>query len=125
MIRFIPQKYKEDKVYIRIAINNDVSIFKTLSEELRDDYDISYTAISKNGNNLQFASERLRNNKSIVLAAVANHGDAIEFASEELKNDKDILLATVECIKKILKNLGDEDYKIHFDDDDLQGNQDW
>jgi hypothetical protein len=86
MIHCIPQEFKEDRVYICIALKNDISLFETLSDEWRDNYDVVLTAVSTDGYCLKFASERLRNDKSIVLAAAENNGEAFNFASEELKN---------------------------------------
>lgn len=43
-----------------------------VSDELKDNYDIVYTAVCNKGKSLKYASDKLKQNKQIILKAIDN-----------------------------------------------------
>ncbi len=69
--------------------------FSQLPDELKGDYDITLSAISRCSYNLRYASKELQNNYDIVMNAVSDCGISFQYASEELQNNYDILMVAV------------------------------
>ena len=77
------------------AVNNDGSVSRIASKELRSDREVVLAAVCKNGSVLRYASKELRSDREVVLAAVNNYGPALQHASEELQSDREVVLAAV------------------------------
>ncbi len=86
-LNFYSQKKKETL----IAVKNDGTLLRFADSELRNDFDIVWTAVHQNGLALEFASYRLKADKFIVSEAVKQYSGAFIFASPYLKNDLDII----------------------------------
>ena len=61
------------------------------SDTLKDDYNVTMAAVTRDGEALKYASARLQNNRDVVLLAVKQNGTALEFASASLRADKEIV----------------------------------
>lgn len=98
-------------------------LIESLSEELKNDYDILLAAVNNFGYNLRFGSEILQDNYNIVSAAVKNKGLSIKFASYRLQKDKDIIIESILSDKHsfdfVKYNL---EYKLYFLIHNLQHN---
>jgi hypothetical protein len=67
-----------------------------VSYELKNDPEIVYACVSRNGKSLQYASDELKNNFGIALAAVTQIGTALKYASPELRADRQLVLTAIE-----------------------------
>ena len=92
--------------------NFDIIFFKNLSTELRNNYDIVFTAVSNYPYSLELASKELKNNEKIVLTAVSNCSSSLAYASPELRNNKDIVLVAV----------AKDAFSFQYASDELQNN---
>lgn len=88
--------------------NFDIIFFKNLSTELRNNYDIVFTAVSNYPYSLELASKELKNNYEIVLTAVSNDGYALEFASKKLQNNYEVVLSAVSSFGESLQYASKE-----------------
>lgn len=137
LILKVPEKYRTKKTYLQKAFKANPKIYifldeeiqinpeyaklyfghgmnftlNSLSESIKDNYDIVLIAVSENLNNFKYASERLRDNETILKAVIKQSGYSIKFTSDRLKADKDIVLEAVtkdgqayEYISERLKN---------------------
>lgn len=69
--------------------------YQCLSDELRQDRDITIQAMKSPTMNLSHASKTLQDDKDVVLMAVSHFADNLAAASDRLKNDKEVVLAAV------------------------------
>ena len=85
--------FKNNKEVMSYAIQYEHSYdFQYASDELKDDYEIAFTAVCYNANNIQYVSDRLMDNKNIILAAVQEYnGENIKYASKKLRDDKEVI----------------------------------
>jgi hypothetical protein len=104
LMEFLPDNLKNDKVLAEIAIKQDYSCFKYLSEELKDNDQIINCLVlallqkkiesSSNsfyGDILEFASNRIKENIEFA-EKMSNYG----YVMKEFKNDKNIVMNALE-----------------------------
>jgi hypothetical protein len=104
LMEFLPDNFKNDKVLAEIAIKQDYSCFKHLSEGLKDDDQIINCLVlallqyksessdnSFNGDILEFASNRIKENIEFA-EKMSNYG----YVMKEFKNDKNIVMNALE-----------------------------
>lgn len=84
--------YTEKKKQTLLAVQTDGTLLRFADTELRNDFDIVWSAVHQNGLALEFASNKLKSDKFIVSEAVKQYSEAIIFAGPYLKNDIDIIL---------------------------------
>lgn len=116
-LKYVSDKYKNDKIIVNAAVENNYSAFKYASDELQNDYDFIFTLISKNGLLLSIVKDKFKNNKEIVSAAVENNGRAIDYAPYQLQNDPDIITISLTSLKKkekekVLRNVAIDGYLL-------------
>lgn len=85
IFKLVDEKFKDDQEIVMHAINLHTIIEKNKR---------SYNGVKKDSP-LKYASDNIKNNYQIVFEAVKRDGDSIDFASIELKNDTDILLESI------------------------------
>ena len=73
-------------------------VIESISDRLRNDFDISLAIVKKRGSDLEHLSPDMRDNFDIVAAAVQSNGSAIQHASEKFRTDRELIL-------KLLKSL--------------------
>lgn len=83
--------YTEKKKQILLAVETDGTLLRFADSELRNDFDVVWSAVHQNGLALEFASLKLKSDKFIVSEAVKQYSEAIIFAGPYLKNDLDII----------------------------------
>lgn len=99
---FASDEFKDDPEIAFAEVKRDGFALRLVSERLRDDPKIVMAAVKNNGRTLEYASERLRDDPEIVMAAVKNKGYVLEYASERLRDNKDIVLtAVIRCPRDI------------------------
>ena len=70
--------------------------FSYVPEELKQDREVAYAAVSKDGDCLSDVSEILRNDKELVLAALKTGGSyTFKYASDELRQNRDVIIQAV------------------------------
>ena len=74
-------------------------------ERLKDDKEVVLLALINNGLALREASERLKDDKEVVLRAVGFHPFALFYASERLKDNKEVALIAVKGYGYILNSV--------------------
>lgn len=79
------------------AVKDDPHIFRMLSDNIRNDRDLAYKAVEKNGLVVEHLPDALKSDKKIALAALANNLASCEFIDSELMNDFDV---GIELIKQ-------------------------
>ena len=98
----------DNKRVIMKAVNQNSSVLKYASEELKNDKEIVLAAVKQACLTLEYASEELRGDREIVLEAVKQYGFALEYASEELKNDREFMLEALKQYGFALKYASEE-----------------
>jgi hypothetical protein len=116
-LKYALDKYKNDKIIVNAAVENNYSAFKYASDELQNDYGFILTLISKNGLLLSIVKNKYKNNKEIVSVAVENNGRAIDYALYQLQNDPDIVIISLTSLKKkekekVLRNVAFDGYLL-------------
>lgn len=93
ILMYIDPSFHNDKELMLLAIKNDSknNVLAYVSDNLKDDFDIVFAAVKKNGHALREASDNLKNNKTIGLEAIKNAPNSIQYLSSELKNDDEII----------------------------------
>ena len=92
--------------------NNDIDL-SNCSDELRNDFDVVYTAVLSSGDNLEFASDNQKCDKEIILKSINDDIDNFKFSSESIKNDKDFILTI------LTENAGPGSYFFSYISDAL------
>lgn len=106
-----------DKDIIIQILKSNNDLFKYVPEFLRDDNDVAYSAIQRNGYPFIYASVRLQNDRLYILEASKNGiGENFQYLSDSFKND--IEIATI-CICShdpygMIEYIGDS-LKSNFD----------
>lgn len=95
------------------VINEDVSLFKDLDSDLKNDEGVSMAAVNHSGSILKYVSENLRNNEEIVMAAIKNDPNAFQYASERLRGKKEVVMLAVSKLGKNLSYVPEELNKDH------------
>ncbi len=120
VIKYVSERFRNDKGIALLAIRSDREVFSSLPEEMQRDADAAEAYLGgklyklKNapeiirdnrafairilpmgGGLLEDFSERLRADKDVVTAAVGSAWNALRYAAEELRGDRDVLLAAV------------------------------
>lgn len=83
--------YTEKKKQTLLAVETDGTLLRFADAELRNDFDVVWSAVHQNGLALEFASLKLKSDKFIVSEAVKQYGASIVFANPYLRNDIDII----------------------------------
>lgn len=73
---------------------------------LRNDLDIATIAIALWPGHLAVAGEEIRKDKRIVLSAVSVNGNMLQYADAALRNDPEVVLAAVRSTAEALKDAG-------------------
>lgn len=80
----------DKEVIIRILKSNN-DLFEYVPTFFKDDIEVAYTAIQRNGYPFVYASERLQNDRTYVLEAAKNGiGENYQYLSDNFKNDLEI-----------------------------------
>ena len=66
-------------------------VFKYFSENLKDDYTISWEAVRLNGENLEYVSDRLKDDIPLVKLAYNQNIDNLKYASDRIKENPILL----------------------------------
>jgi len=122
-ISFLSERFKEDKSFILLVIENSnlfFSILKNISIKLCDDFDVVLKAVSKNPMDFMYASEKLRDNEEILIAAIncqkkfkTLHSERkiltlISKSSKRLRNNFSIMINAVKCCIQNIRDISDE-----------------
>lgn len=83
--------YSEKKKQTLLAVGTDGTLLRFADSELRNDFDVVWTAVHQNGLALEFASTKLKSDKFIVSEAVKQYSGSIIYAGKFLKQDLDII----------------------------------
>ena len=78
--------FSKKKKYI--ILSKYPELFQFINKKYRNDTNLVFCVVKKNGYLLQFADLKLRDNYKIVKEAVKNFGFSIQFASERLRDNK-------------------------------------
>ena len=70
--------------------------------EFQDDEEVVKTALTQDGEAMEFVSKRLRNNKELVLLAINGAPWTACYASEALKADKEVIMESVKTYGQTL-----------------------
>nr|WP_286198284.1 DUF4116 domain-containing protein [Salinisphaera sp. G21_0] len=81
-----------DRELVLFLVQQNVDIFKYISNDFKDDIDIAKSAIRQYASFLKYASDRLRNDKSLVMFAIKIDGYSLAYASTDLKNDPVVVM---------------------------------
>lgn len=87
---------KLDKKFILSLVSESGSVLETLSDEMRDDYDIVYCAIKQYSYAIEFASARLKCDKELVILSAKQQSRNLLYADISIRDDVDIVLAMME-----------------------------
>ncbi len=99
---------KEDKDVVYAEIRRDGKALQYAADELKADRDVVLTAIREDGEALEFAAPELKADKDFILDVVSQNGLDLEFAAPELKADKDVVLAAVSNYGRALEYAAEE-----------------
>ena len=102
------KKAADDRELVLTAVTQNGNALQYASAELQGDPDIVLAAVKQDGQALQYASVELRGDREIVLAAVEQHGKALEYALDMLKNNREIVLAAVKSNGHALEYASEE-----------------
>lgn len=91
----LPDCLRQDTDIIHAAIHVGENVLEGNNWEIRSNQEIVHECVKKDGQLLQYATMGLRNDRQIVLNAVRKDGMALEHASEELRMDKEVVLSAV------------------------------
>lgn len=94
VIEFLPEKYRNNKEFLPKSSLGSL-VYKHLTKEARDDYDLVVKVVKECGDNLEFVPEKYRDDYDIVLSAVRDNGEVLQYASERLKSDPKIVKAAI------------------------------
>ena len=93
-MKYIPEKYRNDKKFMIELVKIDGLYLKYASDELKDDIEVVGNAVTQDGMSLKYASENMKRNRDIVMIAVKECGMALRFANR-FKCDKEIVLEAI------------------------------
>lgn len=88
--KYIGEELKNNLEFAKEQIQWRAEVYKYLPAKLKNNDEIIGLTLSKKGEVLKHMSDRVKDDKEFVLKAVKNTGSAIEYASEKLRNDKDV-----------------------------------
>ena len=80
-----------NKELVKSIIKYDWEDFQFCSETLKNDYDITYLAVSDYGLALYWASDELKNNINIVKKAISTYAYSYKYSSNTLMENKEII----------------------------------
>lgn len=83
--------YSEKKKQTLMAVETDGTLLRFADTELRNDFDVVWSAVHQNGLALEFASTKLKSDKFIVSEAVKQYSGSIIYAGKFLRQDLDII----------------------------------
>lgn len=98
--------HKNDLALATIAVNKSSKAFIYLSPVLQDNEQLAYTAISQNGNLLQFASDRLKSDRDFIFSLIKKSGICLQHS--EFKDDRQLALLSLKSFGVGLKHLNEE-----------------
>lgn len=104
----LPEELKQNKNFVYEAVTRNLTTLQFVSDEFKNDKDLLKMAVKQYGKLIQYASAELRNNKEVVLEAVKTDGFALEYVSNELKNDREVVLEAVKSDGFALRFASDE-----------------
>jgi CxxC motif-containing protein len=90
--QFIMENMTSDKCEWKLRRH---TLFKHVSTELQDDYDVVMHAVKINGSALEFASEKMKNTMAIILAAIYSNPYAFKFVPFDVRNNKQIVMENI------------------------------
>lgn len=98
-LEFFPQKYRNNKEIVLIALTYYPYPLKFASEELKKDKDIFYAALDAQEGSIDVlddANECLRDDKDFMKEMLKVDGNAFKYCSERLKNDEEMVALSIE-----------------------------
>lgn len=103
------EKDNEELVSFAIDYNNTILY---ASDRLRDNKNIVFKAVSRDGNELTYASDLLKNDITIVMKAIEQTGYALGYASSSCRANKKIVTKAIEksgeALQYASENLKDD-----------------
>lgn len=107
--------FLNNKEYVLNLLENGLVSLYDVSETLKNDRDVVFTAVKKHGWELKYANPSFFNDKEIVLAALKKgkncYEEIIGLASVKLKNDDEVALTalknSVYCLKLLPSKYSD------------------
>lgn len=112
---YIDPLLKGDKNFILRCMRHNVEIFENIPVHFYTDMDIVNLAIQKNSYYMGFMSDELRDNKDFVFKAVSINGKCIASISDRLKNDIDVCIEALKVEHDVLYLLGDSVLRLFPD----------
>ena len=102
-----------------IIINEKpINGFETLSDDLKDNYQVVGEAFKNYPGNLQLASDRIKDDKEFLLPLIENWGIAFQYISDRLKNDADLIWAALKKQPNVIvfidENIDDYDSYVAY-----------
>ena len=88
----IYEEYEDGEYYDTIIYNNSL---RHAPEHFKNDKEIVFASVSRDGKSLQYADERLKKDEDIVWAAINENGLALEYADKLLRNKIDFVTEAV------------------------------
>ncbi|HHZ65822.1 MAG TPA: DUF4116 domain-containing protein [Flavobacteriales bacterium] len=86
---YVIDKYKDDKEFVKLAVEHDRNNLAFASDRLIDDKEFMSEYVKADGSLLAFASKRLRADSGFVSQATSNKLSAVSFAAKELIKEPD------------------------------------
>lgn len=86
---------KQDYDIARAAIRNNGLAFEFVCDAFKNSFTLAHRAVVHNGLSLQFGSDSIRSNADIVQAAVQQNGLALQFACQALRDDPEIVMEAI------------------------------
>lgn len=96
LLSYTSQASKADVAVVLTAVTENGNALEFAAPALLDDKKILSAAMKNSGKALQFTSVKWRSNKILVMSAVQQCGLALEFASDGLKDDFEVVKAAAE-----------------------------
>ena len=95
VFKYLTDEIKDDYDIVLKVVTNHPLAFKYASERLKDNYKIATIAIDAEPLTIKYASYRIKDNYNIVLRTVKRFGSTLKYVSDRLKDHEDIVLAAI------------------------------
>jgi hypothetical protein len=132
-LQYVSEQLASDPILVRLAMKTQVNSMKYASIKLLGNSIFISSIAKKNGKlALKYCCKRLCSDRSVVMTAVTQNGNALQYADESLKNDPDVVLLAINNMNQELdknNNNNNNNNKpvsstsvIDDEDGDLQSN---
>jgi hypothetical protein len=129
-LQYVSEQLASDPILVRLAMKTQVNSMKYASIKLLGNSIFISSIAKKNGKlALKYCCKRLCSDRSVVMTAVTQNGNALQYADESLKNDPDVVLLAINNMNQELdKNNNNNNKPVSStsvtddEDGDLQSN---